>query len=132
MIMIRAIVRPEKVDEVLSALMYAGYPSVTKMDVFGQGKGKVDYLLLQGAQQGYDEAINQLGPGPKLIPKRMLTVVVPNDKVDLVVRTIIRVNKTGSPGDGKIFVGPVADAIRVRTGETGDAAVADHDPAAVT
>ena len=116
----------------LSALMYAGYPSVTKMDVFGRGKGKVDYLLLQGAQQGYDEAINQLGPGPKLIPKRMLTVVVPNDKVDLVVRTIIRVNKTGSPGDGKIFVGPVADAIRVRTGETGDAAVADHDPAAVT
>ncbi len=129
---ILAIIRMNKINETKRALADAGVSSLTARKVIGRGKGKVDYLLLQGAQQGYDEAINQLGPGPKLIPKRMLTIVVPNDKVDLVVRTIIRVNKTGSPGDGKIFVGPVADAIRVRTGETGDAAVADHDPAAVT
>jgi len=129
---ILAIIRMNKINETKRALADAGISSFTARKVIGRGKGKVDYLLLQGAQQGYDEAINQLGPGPKLIPKRMLTIVVPDDKVDLVVRTIIRVNKTGSPGDGKIFVGPVTDAIRVRTGETGDAAVADHDPATVT
>lgn len=129
---ILAIIRMNKINETKRALADAGVSSLTARKVIGRGRGKVDYLLLQGAQQGYDEAINQLGPGPKLIPKRMLTVVVPNDKVDLVVRTVIRVNKTGSPGDGKIFVGPITDAIRVRTGETGDAAVADHDPAAVT
>ena len=129
---ILAIIRMNKINETKRALADAGISSFTARKVIGRGKGKVDYLLLQGAQQGYDEAINQLGPGPKLIPKRMLTIVVPDDKVDLVVRTIIRVNKTGSPGDGKIFVGPVTDAIRVRTGETGDAAVADHDPAVVT
>jgi nitrogen regulatory protein PII 2 len=129
---ILAIIRMNKINETKRALADAGVSSLTARKVIGRGKGKVDYLLLQGAQQGYDEAINQLGPGPKLIPKRMLTIVVPDDKVDLVVRTIIRVNKTGSPGDGKIFVGPVTDAIRVRTGETGDAAVADHDPAVVT
>jgi nitrogen regulatory protein PII 2 len=57
----------------------------------------------------------------------MLNIVVPDDKVDLVVKTIIKVNKTGSPGDGKIFVEPILDAIRVRTNETGDAAVAEQE-----
>jgi nitrogen regulatory protein PII 2 len=125
---ILAIIRMNKMNETKRALSDAGISSLTARRVIGRGKGKVDYLLLQGAQQGYDEAINQLGPGPKLIPKRMLTIVVPNDKVELVVRTIIKVNKTGSPGDGKIFVTPVTDAIRVRTGETGDAAIADQEP----
>ena len=92
----------------------------------GRGKGKVDYLLLQGAEEGFDEAIQQLGPGPKLIPKRMLNIVVPDGKVDLVVKTIIKVNKTGSPGDGKIFIEPVMDAVRVRTGEAGDAAIVEE------
>ncbi len=125
---ILAIIRMNKMNETKRALADAGVSSLTARKVVGRGKGKVDFLLLQGAQEGHDEAINQLGSGPKMIPKRMLTIVTPNDKVDLVVRTIIRVNKTGSPGDGKIFVGPVTDAIRVRTGETGDAAVADQDP----
>lgn len=125
---ILAIIRMNRMNETKRALSDEGISSLTARKVIGRGKGKVDYLLLQGAQEGHDEAINQLGPGPKLIPKRMLTIVVPKDKVDLVARTIIRVNKTGSPGDGKIFVGPVTDAIRVRTGETGDAAIADQDP----
>ena len=122
-----AVIRMNKMNETKRALADAGISSLTARKVIGRGKGKVDYLLLQGAQEGYDEAINQLGPGPKLIPKRMLTIVVPDDRADLVVRTIIRVNKTGSPGDGKIFVAPVTDAVRVRTGETGDVAIADQD-----
>lgn len=125
---ILAIIRMNKMNETKRALADAGISSLTARKVIGRGKGKVDYLLLQGAQEGHDEAINQLGPGPKLIPKRMLTIVVPNDKVELVVRTVIRVNKTGAPGDGKIFICPVTDAIRVRTAETGDIAIADQDP----
>lgn len=124
-----AIIRMNKMNETKRALADAGISSLTARKVTGRGKGKVDFLLLQGAEKGYEEAINQLGPGPKLIPKRMLNVVVPDDKVDLVVKTIIKVNKTGSPGDGKIFVEPLLDAIRVRTNERGDEAIAEPEPA---
>lgn len=115
-----AVVRMDKMNATKRALADAGITSITARKVMGRGKGKVDYLLLEGAQQGYEEAINQLGPGPKFIPKRMLTIVVPDKLVPNVVRTIIDVNQTGSPGDGKIFVMPVKDAVRVRTGEAGD------------
>jgi nitrogen regulatory protein PII 2 len=124
-----AMIRIDKMNATKQALSDAGISSLTARRVIGRGKGKVDYMLLQGAQEGIEEAINQLGPGPKLLPKRMLTIVVPDDKTSLVVRTIIKANQTGAPGDGKIFVGPVTDAVRVRTGETGDSAVADDEPA---
>jgi nitrogen regulatory protein PII 2 len=105
------------------ALAEAGVYSLTARKVMGRGKGKVDYLLLKGAEEGYDEAIQQLGPGPKLIPKRMLTLVVPDSMVEDAVKVIIQTNQTGSPGDGKIFVEPCHDAVRVRTGEAGEAAL---------
>ena len=118
-----AIIRMNKMNETKRALTEAGISSLTARKVIGRGKGKVDFHLLEGAKEGYEEAINQLSPGPKLIPKRMLTIVVPDEKVKTVVDTIVEVNKTGSPGDGKIFVMPVSDAIRVRTGEQGDDAL---------
>lgn len=118
-----AVIRMNKMNATKRALSNAGISSITACKVSGRGVGKVDYLLLQGAQAGYEEAISQLGPGPKLIPKRMLTIVVPDAMVDLTVKTIIEVNQTGSPGDGKIFVLPTSDAVRVRTGESGDAAL---------
>lgn len=118
-----AVIRMNKMNETKRALADAGVASLTARKVIGRGQGKVDYLLLKGAEEGYEEAINQLSPGPKLIPKRMLTMVVPDGKVDLVVKTVIEVNQTGAPGDGKIFVMPVSDAIRVRTGEIGDDAL---------
>lgn len=120
---ILAVIRMNRMNETKRALADAGIASITARKVMGRGVGKVDYLLLQGAQAGYEEAINQLGPGPKLIPKRMLTIVVPDDFVSKVVETITRVNQTGSPGDGKIFVMPVKDSVRIRTGETGDTAL---------
>ncbi len=120
---ITAIIRMNKMNETKKALSEAGLAALTARKVVGRGQGKVDYLLLKGAEAGYEEAINQLGPGPKLIPKRMLTLVVPDEKVKDVVDTIITVNQTKSPGDGKIFVQPVLDALRVRTGETGDSAI---------
>ena len=118
-----AVVRMNKINATKQALADAGIASITARKVMGRGVGKVDYLLLKGAQEGYEEAINQLGPGPKLIPKRMLTIVVPDEFVPTVVKTIIEVNQTESPGDGKIFVMPMNDAIRVRTGESGNEAL---------
>jgi nitrogen regulatory protein PII 2 len=118
-----AVIRMNKMNETKRALADAGIASLTARKVIGRGQGKVDYLLLKGAEEGYEEAINQLSPGPKLIPKRMLTMVVPDSKVELVVKTVIEVNQTGAPGDGKIFVMPVSDAVRVRTGEIGDDAL---------
>jgi len=112
-----------KMNETKQALIDAGVASFTARKVMGRGKGKVDYLLLKGAEEGHEEAISQLAPGPKMIPKRMLFVVVPDKIVSLVVSTIIDVNKTGNAGDGKIFVMPVREAIRVRTGEADDAAL---------
>jgi nitrogen regulatory protein PII 2 len=124
---ILAIIRMNKMNETKRALSAAGISSLTARKVMGRGKGKVDYLLLEGAKEGYEEAINQLGPGPKLIPKRMLNVVVEDGLVEKVIQTIIKVNKTGSPGDGKIFVESLVDAIRVRTGESGDSAIVEND-----
>ena len=126
-----AVIRMNKMNVTKIALADAGVSSMTARKVIGRGKGQVDYMLLEGASKNYEEAINQLGPGPKLIPKRMLTMVVPDGKVETVVNTIIKVNSTGARGDGKIFVMPVMDAVRVRTGETGDAAITDDEPVAV-
>jgi len=117
---VMAIIRMDKMNVTKRALSDAGIHSMTARKVIGRGKGKVDYLLLKGAQEGYEEAINQLSPGPKLIPKRAITMVVPDGLVEIAVKTIIGANQTGAPGDGKIFVLPVLEAIRVRTGETGD------------
>ena len=104
MIMIRAIVRPEKVPEVMSALMYAGFPAVTKMDVFGRGKQR-------GIKIGdvtYDE-----------LPKELLLTVVPAKDKALVVETIIKAARTGAKGafgDGKIFVSPVDESYTISSG----------------
>lgn len=120
---VMAIIRMNKMNQTKRALADAGVASFTARKVVGRGKGKVDYLLMKGAEAGCEEAIVQLGYGPKLIPKRMLNVVVPDELVPSVVHTIIEVNQTGHPGDGKVFVMPVLDAVRVRTGESGEAAL---------
>jgi nitrogen regulatory protein PII 1 len=104
MIMIRSIVRPEKADSVLAALMEAGFPGVTKISVVGRGKQR-------GIKIGditYDE-----------IPKEMLlTAVKPHDK-DFVIRTIIgaaRTGEKGAYGDGKIFVSPIEEIYTISSG----------------
>jgi nitrogen regulatory protein PII 2 len=122
-----AIIRINKMNETKRALADAGIYSLTARKVNGRGRGKINTLLLKGAESGYEEAINQLGSGPRLFPKRMLTIVVPDAKVPPVVKTVIEVNKTGSPGDGKIFVQPLLDAIRIRTAEKGDKALDENN-----
>lgn len=121
-----AFIRMNKMNVTKRALADVGIYSLTARKVMGRGKGMIDYMLLHGAEDGVEEAINQLSPGPKMIPKRMLTIVLPDEKVKLAVDTIISVNKTGSPGDGKIFVAPISESIRVRTGQEGDEALSEE------
>jgi len=118
---IMAIIRINRMNKTKEALSAAGISSFTATGrVLGRGKGQVDFRLFKGAEEGQDEAIVQLGQGPMLVPKRLITVVVPDALAGRVIETIISVNKTGNSGDGKIFVMPVQEAMRVRTGETGD------------
>ena len=104
MIMVRSIVRPEKVDSVMSALMEAGFPSVTKMSVVGRGKQRG----IKIGEVTYDE-----------IPKEMLLTMVQDKDKDFVVKTIIKAARTGEKGaygDGKIFIVPVEEVYTISSG----------------
>ena len=119
---VMAVIRMNMMNKTKEALSSAGITSFTATGrVLGRGKGKVDFSLVKGAENGAEEAIARLGNGPMLIPKRLILVIVPDHLVPTVVDTIIAINKTGNAGDGKIFVLPVLDSGRIRTGEFGDA-----------
>jgi nitrogen regulatory protein PII 2 len=123
---ILAIIRMNKINRTKEALVDAGYPAFTAFRAAGRGSRAVDFEVLQAinANPGVGaEVLPMLSQGPRLIPKRMISMVVPDDKVEDVIQTIIKVNQTGNPGDGKIFTLPVAEVIRVRTGETGPEAI---------
>ena len=120
---VMAIIRMNRINQTKKALSEAGISSMHARDCLGRGKGLVDVQLLKGAEQGYEEAISQLGNTQRLIPKRMISIVVPDSLTDKTISTIIAVNQTGKSGDGKIFVMPVLDAVRVRTGEDGNEAL---------
>jgi nitrogen regulatory protein PII 1 len=98
--MIRAIVRPDKAEEVVDSLSDAGHVALTKMDVIGRGKQKG----IQLDNIYYDE-----------LPKVMLLLVIPSEKIDEVVEIINETAFTGNFGDGKIFISPVEEAYTVRT-----------------
>ncbi len=122
---VMAIIRMNMINPTKKALAKAGIGSITARDALGRGKGLVDLKLLKGAEQGYEEAISQLGQSQRLIPKRILFIVVKEKFVEKTVKTIIKVNQTGKSGDGKIFVMPVSDSACVRTGESGDKTLDD-------
>lgn len=118
-----AVVRMNKMNQTKEALGDAGIASFFAHEAQGRGKGFVNPEVLAGAEEGYEEAAALLGEKGKLYPKRLLTVVTEDDNVATVVETIIKTNQTGKPGDGKIFVLPMPDAVRVRTGEMGEKAI---------
>ncbi|MBN2010525.1 P-II family nitrogen regulator [candidate division KSB1 bacterium] len=121
---VMAVIRINKINQTKRALADAGVSSFTATGkVLGRGKGMVDFRILQGAEKGQPEAIALLGQGPRLVPKRLLTIVVPDKMVEKTVETIIKTNQTGNSGDGKIFVMPVLDSVRVRTGQSGEAVI---------
>jgi nitrogen regulatory protein PII 2 len=114
-----AVVRMNMMNQTKKAITAAGVDAFFAHEAQGRGQGFVNPTLVAGASKGYEEAAALLGEKGKLYPKRMITVVVKDDLVPGVVSAIIEANRTGKPGDGKIFVLPVADAVRVRTGEVG-------------
>ena len=119
-----AIVRMNMMNQTKKALTEAGVAAFFAHEANGRGVGFINTHILAGAEDGYEEAASLLGEKGKLYPKRVVTIVVEDDFVDTVVDSIISVNKTGKPGDGKIFILPLKDAVRVRTGETGARSIA--------
>ncbi len=121
-----AIIRMNKVNVTKKALADIGVCGLHAIKVMGRGKMQVDFSVLDGL--GAREEIggilaDGLAKGSRLIPKRLLTILVNDGDVNEVLNTIIKVNKEGNKGDGKIFVAPVLDVVRVRTGERGEEAI---------
>ena len=117
---VMAVIRMNMMNRTKRVLTDAGVSSMHARECLGRGKGLVDFKLLRGAEQGYEEAISQLGSSQRLVPKRMISMIVPDGMVERIVRAIIETNSTGKSGDGKIFVMPVTEAYRIRTGERGN------------
>jgi nitrogen regulatory protein PII 2 len=117
-----AVVRPKKVGATRSVLVELGFPSMTVAAVIGRGRQRGIASEVSVEQKPLSKG-ELRKTGLKYVPKRMLSVVVPNGDVKSVVQAIVRVNATGNYGDGKIWVCPIDDALRVRTGEAGEAAV---------
>ena len=119
---IMAIVRINQMNRTKEALTKAGITSFTVTGrVMGRGKGLVDHQVLKAADEGNEYAAALLGSGPRLISKRMILVIVPDNLVKTTVEALIQTNQTGKAGDGKIFVLPAEETYRVRTGEKGEA-----------
>jgi nitrogen regulatory protein P-II 1 len=110
--MITAVVRPDKLRPVLQALESIGITGITVSDVRGHGRQKGHRAFYRGSEHQVD-----------LVPKIRLDIVVRSLHVERVIETITECAQTGRIGDGKVFVMPVDDAIRVRTGERGETAV---------
>jgi nitrogen regulatory protein P-II 1 len=109
---IEAIIKPFKLDDVKSALQEQGMQGLTVSDVKGFGRQKGHTELYRGAEYTVD-----------FLPKVKLEIVVADDKVDAVVAAITEAAATGKIGDGKIFVLPMGEALRIRTGERGEDAL---------
>jgi len=115
-----AIIRPKKVSATKSALENLGFPSMTALSVLGRGRQRG---IASELNYEVSPSVSGKSGGMKYIPKRLMSVIVRNSDVDTVVKTIVEINQTAQIGDGKIFVCPVDDALRVRTDETGENAV---------
>jgi len=109
---IEAIIKPFKLDEVKDILSEIGVHGMTISEVKGYGRQKGHKEIYRGAEYLVD-----------FIPKVKIEIIVESDKTDKVVEAIIKASNTGKIGDGKIFVFPVEEAIRVRTGERGKDAI---------
>ncbi len=114
-----AVIRMPMMNRTKKAMTEAGVDAFFVHEAQGRGLGLCNRHVLEGAEKGYEEAAALLGEKGLMYPKRVVSVVVPDEDVEAVVQIIIETNQTGKPGDGKIFVLPVAEAHRVRTGEHG-------------
>jgi nitrogen regulatory protein P-II 1 len=109
---IEAIVKPFKLDEVKNALTKIGVQGMTVTEVKGFGRQKGHTEVYRGAEYKID-----------FVPKSKVEIIVPDELVTPVLEAIERAAKTGKIGDGKIFLSPVEEVIRIRTGERGKDAI---------
>jgi nitrogen regulatory protein P-II 1 len=109
---VEAIIKPFKLDEVKTALSAVAVQGMTVTEVRGFGRQKGHKEVYRGAEYVVE-----------LVPKIKVEVVVPDQVVARVVETIVKAAKTGKIGDGKIFVLPIEEAVRIRTGERGEGAL---------
>ncbi|MEG8989598.1 P-II family nitrogen regulator [Ignavibacteria bacterium 4148-Me] len=109
---IEAIIRPHKLDEVQEALSEAGFAGLTVSEVRGYGR-----------QKGHKEVYRGTEYNINFVPKVKIELICSDDKLEKAIEIIINVGKTGQVGDGKIFIYDVKDAIRIRTGESGESAL---------
>jgi len=109
---IEAVIKPFKLDEVKEALQELGLQGMTVIEAKGYGRQKGHTELYRGAEHVVD-----------FLPKIKVEVVLPDDQLEAALEAIVGAARTGRIGDGKIFVSEVLDVLRIRTGETGDAAV---------
>ena len=109
---LESVIRPHLLDAVKTALQEIGLAGMTVTEVRGYGR-----------QKGHTETYRGSEYSVEFLPKVKIEVVVPDEMVDLAVDAILKTAKTGKFGDGKIFVLPVEDVIRVRTGERGERAL---------
>ncbi len=105
---VEAIIKPFKLDDVKEALMEIGIEGMTVSDVKGFGRGGGKAPIYPGAEYIVD-----------FVPRVKLEIVVDDDRVHPIVETITEAARTGHVGDGKIFVSPIDEAFRIRTGESG-------------
>ena len=110
--MLEAIIKPFKLDEVREALSDIGVSGVTVTEVKGFGRQKGHTEMYRGAEYVVD-----------FLPKVKIEIVVADDAVEGAIDSIVKAARTGKIGDGKIFVSAVEQVVRIRTGETGEAAV---------
>ena len=110
---LEAIIRPERLDDVKNALTEAGFTGMNVVHVTGRG---VQRGLVHQGRGGETYTVDML-------PKVKVEIVIADADSEKAIQTIVKAARTGNIGDGKIFLIPVADAIRVRTGERGDSAV---------
>ncbi len=117
---IYAVIQVGRVAATKEALGRRGIYALNAFPALGHGRGYgEEEEVLAGAAVGCEEAVAALSTLPHLVPKRSLSVMVPDSKVNSAVEAIIEANRTGHSGDGKIFVCPIEEAIRIRTGEAG-------------
>jgi nitrogen regulatory protein PII 2 len=121
-----AIIRQNKINQTKEALISAGFPAATAVRALGRGRRPIEPEILAAINDDPKvgaEILPTLAQGGRMYPKRIVSMVVPDGKVPTLVQTIIKANQTESPGDGKIFVTPITDVVRIRTGETGEDAI---------
>jgi nitrogen regulatory protein P-II 1 len=112
MVKIEAIIRPEKLDALVDRLSELGYSGLNYTDIQGHGRQKGMKELFRGREYEI-----------KFMPKIKIEIVTADDKAELIIDAIQKIARTGKIGDGKIFLSPVSDAVRVRTGERGETAL---------